>query len=76
MEGPGGGFASLLQREAKFPLAGRLISWRAQGGFRISPLRALQTTRNPPETAAVGARRPRRGASPATLRQRLAEFAR
>ena len=53
-----------FQREAKFPLAGRLFSWRAQGGFRISPLRALQTTRNPPETAAVGARRPRRGASP------------
>ena len=29
---------------------GRAFSWRAQGGFRISPLRALQTTRNPPET--------------------------
>ena len=49
---------------SKNPLAGRLISWRAQGGFRISPLRALQTTRNPPETATVGARRPRRGATP------------
>ena len=49
---------------SKNPLAGRLFSWRAQGGFRISPLRALQTTRNPPETATVGARRPRRGATP------------
>ena len=34
------------------------------GGIPISPLRALQTTHNPPETAAVGARRPRRGATP------------
>ena len=85
----------LFQRKAKFPLAGRLFSWRAQGGFRIpsspvkwlrhspgtragilrnrqplvalcapSSLRVLQTTRNPPETATVGARRPRRGATP------------
>ncbi len=65
MEGPGGGFfESLFQREAKFPWRGGFFSWRAQGGFRISPLRALQTTRNPPETAAAGARRPRRGATP------------
>ena len=34
------------------------------GGIPISPLRTLQTTRNPLETAAVGARRPRRGATP------------
>ena len=64
MEGPGGGFPFPFQREAKILLAERLFSWRAQGGFRISPLRALQTTRNPPETATVGARRPRRGATP------------
>ena len=75
MEGPGGGSLSFAKGN-KFPLAGRLFSWRAQGGFRISPLRALQTTRNPPETAAVGACSPRRGATPATFRQRLAEFAR
>ena len=50
MEGPGGGFPFPFQREAKILLAERLFSWRAQGGFRISPLRALQTTRNPPET--------------------------
>ncbi len=39
-----------MQRDAKFPWRGGFFSWRAQGGFRISPLRALQTTRNPPET--------------------------
>ena len=64
MEGPGGGFPFPFQREAKIFLAERFFFWRARGGFRLSPLRALQTTRNPPETAAVGARRPRRGATP------------
>ena len=49
MEEVGGGSLSFAKGN-KFPLAGRLFSWRAQGGFRISPLRALQTTRNPPET--------------------------
>jgi hypothetical protein len=34
------------------------------GGIPISPLRTLQTTRNPLKTATVGARRPRRGATP------------
>ena len=34
-----------LTKGSEIPLAGRHFSWRAQGGFRISPLRALQTTR-------------------------------
>ena len=42
MEGAGGGGrgdgGSLFQREAKLALAGRLFSWRAQGGFRFPPL--------------------------------------
>ena len=64
MEGPGGGSLSFAKGN-KFPLAGRLFSWRAQGGFRISPLRALQTTRNPPETGCSrGPHGPRRNRLP------------
>ena len=44
------GDESLLQREAKFPLAGRLFSWRAQGGFRI-PSSPVKRLRRPPGTA-------------------------
>ena len=63
MEGPGGGEA-LLQREAKFPWRGGFFLGGPRGDSESPPLRALQTTRNPPETATVGARRPRRGATP------------
>ncbi len=38
MEGPGGIFESLLQREAKFPLAGRLFFGGPRGDSEFPPL--------------------------------------
>ena len=68
---PSNGFAVRRVRRRKSLICNRLVALCAP-----SSLRALQTTHNPPETAAAGACRPRRGATPATLRYKLAEFAR
>ena len=53
-----------LTKGSEIPLAGRHFSWRAQGGFRISPLRALQTTRNPLKRPLWGLAAPGAGPPP------------
>ena len=73
MEGPGGIPNPIFARPGPWAVAGTragILRNRQPLVALCAPssLRALQTTRNPPETAAVGARRPRRGATSATLR--------
>ena len=47
MEGPGGGFESLFQREAKIPWRGGIL-WRGQGEPSVMvPPRPLQATPTP-----------------------------